>query len=249
MVCGVNDTILKHRSLRSYTGAPVTAAALERILNAARRAPSSINGQQWSVVVVEEAARRAALSECCGQPHVAEAAVVLVFVADFHRISQACERAGVAFENMPSVESTLVGAVDCGIAMSCAMLTAESLGYGTVPLGSVRREPQAVIDLLELPEGCFPIVGLAIGQPSEAAMAQAIKPRLPASVMVKRETYQPDPPEDIAAYDAEIAAHTEVRKDGGASSTWTARVANFYSRVYFPKVHAALAAQGFKNDR
>lgn len=50
-----------------------------------------------------------------------------------------------------STLQALVGINDVGIALGTAVVAAESFGLGTVAIGGVRRDPQVVIDLLELP--------------------------------------------------------------------------------------------------
>ena len=41
------------------------------------------------------------------------------------------------------------------------MITAaESMGLGVVPLGSIKNEPQKIIEVLNLPKMTFPVLGL-----------------------------------------------------------------------------------------
>lgn len=54
--------------VRNYTGEPVDADALERILEAGRRAPSAGHTQGQSFVAVTEAAGRRRLAELAGEP-------------------------------------------------------------------------------------------------------------------------------------------------------------------------------------
>jgi len=46
--------------------------------------------------------------------------------------------------------------------MENALISAESLGLGTVPVGSIRNESINVAEELALPEGVFALVDLAI---------------------------------------------------------------------------------------
>jgi nitroreductase len=54
--------------VRRYTSEPVPPERLERILQAAPRAPSAGNAQGQSLVVVTDPDRRAALAEAAGEP-------------------------------------------------------------------------------------------------------------------------------------------------------------------------------------
>lgn len=78
----VLEAIQERSNVRSYLATPVPEDALERILEAARLAPSAGNVQSWRFVIVTDADRRKALSLAAGrQKHVAEAPVVIVAAA------------------------------------------------------------------------------------------------------------------------------------------------------------------------
>jgi nitroreductase len=57
------DAIRRRRSVRRYTGTPVDDDDLDRVLRLALLAPTGHNAQAWSLLVVREPARRAALAE------------------------------------------------------------------------------------------------------------------------------------------------------------------------------------------
>ena len=64
----------KHASVRSFRPEPVDPQDLEKILEAARRAPTSWNLQPLTVTAVTDPALRKKLAEAVGgQEHVAEA--------------------------------------------------------------------------------------------------------------------------------------------------------------------------------
>jgi FMN reductase [NAD(P)H] len=65
----VNTTLQtqhRHRSIRSYTDQPVSDEMLDAIIEAAHRAPTSMNAQEISLVVVRDAERRARIAELAG---------------------------------------------------------------------------------------------------------------------------------------------------------------------------------------
>ena len=158
------DLLHKHHSDRSFTDEAIAEQDLAAIVEAAYRAPTSINGQQVSVVVVRDAAKRARIAEIAGgQPWIAKAPVFITVLIDFNKTRVGVEAAGAQQIIHESVEGFAVGAVDAGIALGSLMVAARSLGLGIVPIGGFRRDPQAVIDLLELPPLTFPIAGVAIG--------------------------------------------------------------------------------------
>lgn len=246
----MNDTLSlmqSHRSSRSYSSEPVSDAVLDDIIKAAQCGPSSMNGQQTSLVVVRDATRRARIAELAGgQPWIAQAPVFIVVVMDFYKTSLGVERAGQKQIIHESVEGYTVGAIDAGITLGNLMTAARSCGLGIVPIGGIRRNPQAMIDLLELPPLTFPVVGLCVGHVAETAPQ---KPRMAMASYRHDEYYRRDGLSDlIGGYDAGIAEHWQKigRADG---VTWSANLANFFPKVYFPEVKPVAAKQGFLNDK
>ncbi|HSJ50543.1 MAG TPA: nitroreductase family protein, partial [Actinomycetota bacterium] len=51
------DTVRSRRNVREYDDRPLPDADLERILEAGRRSPSSMNQQGWDLVVLTERKR------------------------------------------------------------------------------------------------------------------------------------------------------------------------------------------------
>ena len=163
-------TIKNHRSIRNYLDKDIPDEMLKEILGAAKSMPTSINGQQISIIVIKDKGKKEKIAEWSGgQPWIAQAPVFLVFVADFYKAYIACEKNGTQEIIHESIEGTLVGAFDGGLAMGAAIISAESLGLGIVPIGAVRRKPQEMIDLLGLPKCTYPLVGLVIGYPADAS--------------------------------------------------------------------------------
>lgn len=240
-------TLLEHRSYRDYTDQPVDDADVDAIVEAARRAPSSINGQAISVVVVRDPARRARIAEIAGgQTWVAKAPVFICVVIDFAKTSAALESIGEKQVIHESLEGFAVGVLDAGIALTTISTAARGLGLGTVIIGGIRNDPQAMIDLLGLPPLTFPIVGCAIGH---FASEPPLKPRLPVDTFRHDETWHGSPDAAaIAAYDAELMAYWESigRTDG---KPWTLSTASRYTRVYYPNTRLVAAKQGFKAEK
>jgi FMN reductase (NADPH) len=196
------DLIHRHGSIRKFTADPVPKETIEMIVGAAQRASTSSNLQVVSVVAVTDAAARKRLSEVCGQEHVAQAPVVLVWCADLKRLDRACELRGIT-QVTDYVENFLVCAVDIGIAAQTAALAAESLGLGICYLGSIRNNVQAVIDLLRLPRLVFPVNGMAVGWP---AVPPIVRPRLTTSAVLSWEQYTETDDTTLRNYDRIMAA-------------------------------------------
>ena len=236
-----------HKSIRNYKDDIVSDGDLDLIIRASQAAPSSINGQQVTIIGVKDKEKKRKLSELVGnQVYVDKAPVFLVFCADFYRAKLAAEITGEKLVITESEEARLVGAVDVGLALSNAIAAAESLGLGIVPIGGVRKEAEAVAELLELPEFVFPMVGLVIGHPVEDS---EVKPRFAKEVIYHSEVYNKDLKSKIQEYDKEIKEHMIKVTDGRLNKTWSEEISGVYKYVYYPKVKAAIEKQGFTGEK
>ncbi|MEW6753774.1 MAG: nitroreductase family protein, partial [Candidatus Latescibacterota bacterium] len=78
----IHEVIRVRRSVRAYADQPIADDQLERLLQAARWAPSARNLQPYRLVIVRDAERRRALAQAANeQEHVAQAPVVVAAVA------------------------------------------------------------------------------------------------------------------------------------------------------------------------
>jgi FMN reductase [NAD(P)H] len=242
----MNDTvrlIQAHHSDRSFKADPIPDEILDDIIESAHLAPTSKNGQQVSIVVVRDAERRKRISEIAGgQAWVATAPVFLAVVADLYKTYVGLEKAGVTQQVQHSVEGLVVSATDVGIALGTLMIAARSYGLGIVPIGGIRRNPEAMVELLELPQYTFPIAGIAMGYVDVPATQ---KPRLPIESYRHEERYHTENVRPaIDAYDISLVKYfKEIARTDGTS--WSQNTAASYGEVYFPKVKPVAAKQGF----
>ncbi|MED3853656.1 oxygen-insensitive NADPH nitroreductase [Priestia megaterium] len=237
-------TIQDHRSIRQYTDEAVSDEHLDTIIQSAQSAASSINGQQVTIISVQDKEKKKKLSELAGnQAWIDQAPLFLIFCADFNRAKIAAELNNAPLGVTDGLESILVGATDAGISLEAATVAAESLGLGTVPIGGLRRKPLEVIELLDLPEYVFPVSGLVVGHPSDHS---AKKPRLPQAAVHHRESYNHDLKSLIQDYDAEMAEYMKKRPNGADDRNWSQTVSAIYKTIYYPEVRAMLEKQGFK---
>lgn len=236
----VIQSLLSHRSVRSYSDKPVDDEQLQLILRAAQGAPNWINGQQVSIITVKDPDRKARLAALCGnQRHIEQAPVFLVFCADFHRLKLAGEQEQLPIGALDDdIDPLLVGATDAGIALGTAVAAAESLGLGTVPIGGIRRHVLDVVEELRLPEYVFPISGLCVGHPADDP---GLKPRLPLDAFHHEETYRSEQWPLMAQYNDTYADY--LTKRGAEPSRWTRRIASFFSKPYYDGIIEALERQ------
>lgn len=219
----VLESILAHRSVRAFLPKPLDEGVLEALVAAASSAPTSSNQQAWSVVAVENPARRARLAELsAGQRFITAAPLFLCFIADLSRLDRLGEAHGRRLEGLDYLESFMVALMDAALAAQNLVVAAEALGLGTVYVGALRHRPEAVARELDLPPNAFAPFGVCVGYP-DPAVRSAVKPRLPQSLVLHWERYAArDERREVEGYDARLSAFSEAV--GIGTSNWTGRM-------------------------
>jgi len=138
----VFEAIRKRHSTRSFLPVEVPSGKLEKILEAARLAPSAGNIQPWHFIVVTDQQKRKKLSKGRYAKFLVESPLVLVGCGD--------KRASPNWY-----------AVDTTIAMQNMVLTATGEGLGTCWIGSFNENQ--VKELLRIPERLRVIALIALG--------------------------------------------------------------------------------------
>lgn len=163
----VIETIMSRRSIRNYIAEPVDREVMNRILECGINAPNGMNKQSWEVRVVDKPAVMEEIKNfmAAANPDMDPETVkgcfrdapTMIFVA-----------------NDPSYDCS---PVDCGLLSENIMLSAWSLGVGSVCLGSpvrfLKNSPEALA-ILGFSEGYTPIICIGLGYPDESPEA---KPR------------------------------------------------------------------------
>lgn len=139
----VFEAVQQRRSIRAYESTPVPKEKLDKILEAARLAPSASNIQPWHFIVVTDSDKRKKLAEGGRYAKfLVESPVVIVGCGD----QEASPKWYV---------------VDITIAMQNMVLTATSEGLGTCWVGSF--DENQVKDLLKIPENFRVVALLSVG--------------------------------------------------------------------------------------
>ena len=208
------DLLRSHRSIRHFTDDDISDAQREAIIAAAQGTSSSSFLQCTTIVRITDKSLRESLATLSGgQKHVAQAAEFWVFCADFNRHLQICPDAQLGL-----AEQLLLGVVDTAMMAQNALTAAESLGLGGVFIGGLRNNIEPVTELLKLPQHVLPLFGLCLGWPADNP---DIKPRLPASLVVHENQYQPLDTDVLSQYDEQLAQYyltrgSNTRRDTGA---------------------------------
>jgi nitroreductase len=246
-----NDTIatqLAHHSVRAYLPTALPEHMLETLVAAAQSAASSSNQHLWSVIAVTDQALRNRLAVLArNQRHIAEAPLILLWVADVARTRHLGQQKQAPTDGTHYLDSFLTAALDAALAAQNAAIAAESLGLGTVYIGALRNHPEEVAALVDLPEGAVVIFGLVVGY-ADPDRPTAVKPRPAQAIVVHRDTFSglADAP-SLEAYDA---ASRGFQKDQGQPETgWIApaiaRMADAKALGGRDRLHEALNKRGF----
>lgn len=209
----VIETLLAHRSVRSYLPTPLPPGTLEILVAAAQSAATSSNLQSWSLVAVDRPQSRQRLAEIAGgQRHIVDAPLFLVWLADLSRARRQAQRKDAQLEALEHLESLLFSSVDAALAAQNAVVALESLGLSSVYIGALRNDIAAVSDLLDLPENTYPVFGLCVGY-ADPASDVGVKPRLPQQAVLHRETYSArDEDQLVDEYSARLRRYYQTQR-------------------------------------
>jgi nitroreductase len=149
------NIIFSRRSIRAYSGEPVSEADIRSLLEAGMAAPSASNRKPWHFVVVTDRSTLKAL-------------------ADAHPFGKmlAGAAAAIAVCGDPAVSDWWVQ--DCTAATENVLVAVAGLGLGGVWLGCHGRSEreQAVREVLGIPQRIGVLSLLSIGHPGEEKEAR-----------------------------------------------------------------------------
>ncbi len=232
------ELMCNHRSIRHFTGQPISEDQRNAIIRATQATSSSSFLQCTSIIRITEPALREQLVQLSGnQAHVGTAAEFWVFCADFNRHIQIQPDAQTGL-----AEQLLLGAVDTAMMGQSALTAAESLGLGGVYIGGIRNNIAAVTELLALPKLVLPLFGLCLGWPADRP---DLKPRLPATLLMHENRYQPLDKATLDAYDAAMTSYYHERGSNTRTDTWTDHIRRTLIKESRPFILDYLHQQGF----
>lgn len=218
------ELLKNRRSYRDFDENYVLPAEdLQAILDASRQAPSWMNGQFYSIVVIKDKQLREQLVKWNpGNPHMLKSSAFLLFIGDLHRTKMVSEAHNSAYPIDESIEPILLATTDAALALENAVIAAESLGLGTVVVGSIRKHGQEISQLIGLPDNTFPLFGLSIGKP---VIEMKVKPRLPEAAVVHYDRYLPYEYTLIEQYNRTMEIFGEVRE----TKRWSQKFADYFA--------------------
>jgi len=154
------DLVKARQSVRGYLSKEVDREKIERCLEAARLAPSTINSQPWSFIVVDDpklkgAVAKETFSQLISFNHFSLQAPVLIILIS--------ERSGFLNKVAEAIKDKQFSLIDIGIAAEHFCLQATEEGLGTCMLGWFNEK--GVKKLLNIPQKIRVELIITIGYP------------------------------------------------------------------------------------
>jgi nitroreductase len=147
------QAVMTRRSIRKYTGQPVSDELVTRLLRAAMAAPSAGNQQPWHFVVIRDRTSLEAIASAHPYGKMAREAQLAVLVCGDESLG---DHPGFWVQ-------------DCAAATENLLIAAHALGLGAVWLGTYPREDRVahVRALCAIPDHLMPFAIVPIGYPAE----------------------------------------------------------------------------------
>lgn len=241
------ESLLQRTSVRRYEREAIPADTMDYIYRAVENTPTSYNGQQFSVIDIDDQELKLKLYELTGQKQIKTCNRLLIFCSDYNKISLLAKAKNL---DMPPFYDTMdgvtIGIIDASLAMMSAVVAAQSAGLGSNCIGYLRTvDPAAVAALLKLPKGVFVVCGLALGIPREHP---DLKPKQPASLVFHRNSYRQDNSAMVAeltAYDETVQLYNRTRSGGTTTNDWVAHILDYYNHAMSYRILDYLKDQGY----
>ncbi len=149
----VFEAIQKRYSCRSYQAKKIEQEELDKLLEAARLAPSAKNTQDWRFIVVTDEEIKSQVASTTNRPGVFSKAGAIIVACSNSDFVMQCGQA--------------IGPIDVSIALEHICLQATELGLATCWIGSFKAEK--VRTILGIPDDINIIELMAVGYPADSA--------------------------------------------------------------------------------
>ena len=237
----MNETIktqLNHRSIRQFKPLALTQEEVDLLVDVARHTATSNFRQSYSIISITDETLKEEIAEIANQPYIPNAGHLFVFVVDQRRNTLIAEAKGAEALVQGSPERFISAFSDAMIAAQNVVVAAESLGMGTVYLGSILNDNAKLSELLKLPKYVYPAVGLAVGWPDH---------------VIHMENYYQDlenPLEELKDYDAEVHEYYDLRDLNNRVDEFTTQIAKTMNKSVANRANTLkdLQKQGFFID-
>ena len=243
----VKKALLERTSVRRYEREAIPQETMDFIYEAIRNTPTSYNGQQFSVIDIDDQALKEQLYELTGQKQLKTCNRLLIFCSDYHKMALLAKEKNLEMPPFTdTMDGTIIGVVDASLAMMSAVVAAEAAGLGSNCVGYLRTvDPAKVAQLLKLPKGVFVVCGLALGIPREHP---DLKPKQAKDTVFFKNAYTVDSQKltaDLVEYDKIVKNYNETRAGGTTDNDWCGHILDYYRHAMEYRILDYLKDQGY----
>jgi FMN reductase [NAD(P)H] len=179
--------LIERASLRNFSDKKIPPRILQFILESGIHAPTGGNLQPYSIIKIEKPATKKKLAKLCYQGFIAKAPVNLIFCIDLHRLERWAKLEVAPFTAASAFRHFWISFQDTMICAQNICTAADSLGLGSVYIGTVMEFFLKIKRMLKLPKGVFPVVLLCLGYPKKPPLPRK---KLGVDIMVHNEKYR-----------------------------------------------------------
>lgn len=180
----------ERKSVRAFEAKPIDPSVKQEILLAACAAPTAGNQQMYTILDITDKKLQKELSVTCdNQPFIADAAMVLIFCADFRKWYNVYSLSGCA-PRLPDAGDFVLAVQDAVIAAQNAVTAAHSFGLGSCYIGDVMENCEQHREMLHLPKYVFPAAMVVFGYPTQQQKERQKPDRCALSHIVHENTYR-----------------------------------------------------------
>ncbi len=185
------EALYQRKSVRVFTEREITKDERDLIINSALQAPTAGNLYLYSIIEVSDQRLKEELAVLCdNQAFIAEAKLVLIFLADYQKYYNLYKIAVNEDVEKPKLGDLMLATADAVIAAQNSVVAAESLGIGSCYIGDILENYEKVRALLQLADFTFPACMLVYGYPTQQQIDRVKPRRFKAEDLVFENRYQ-----------------------------------------------------------
>lgn len=159
------ELLIERASCRDFSDKKIPPDVLQVVIEAGIHAPTGGNLQPYSVIKIEDDETKKKLAKLGIQSLVTEAPVTLLFCIDWRRIERWASLEAAPFTATSAFPHFWISFIDTVVCAQNICTAADSMGLGSVYIGSIITLLTDIRDMFKLPKGVFPVVLVCMGYP------------------------------------------------------------------------------------
>jgi len=158
--------LIERASCRDFSERKIPPDILWLIIEAGIHAPTGGNLQPYSIIEIKDDDTKQKLAELGIQSFIVKAPVALLFCIDWHRMERWASLEVAPFTATNSFPHFWISFIDTVICAQNICTAADSMGLGSVYIGTIINLLNDIRDMFKLPKGVFPVILVCMGYPT-----------------------------------------------------------------------------------